>query len=593
MKRSGLVVPLLLCLSVVVVVSVLRVSPARVVLEQEIAPQDDAILFPHEQLGDSPGERPPQSTPRTKAAPVLRGGFVSYQVNVDANGNNITGDAGNEPSLCVDPTDPSRIAVGWRQFDTITSNFRTAGNAYSTDVGKSWTNNTVLTPGTFRSDPVLAADPDGTFYYYSLKGDFSCDTFQSVDGGQTWTGPVAALGGDKAWFIVDRTSGAGAGNLYIDWSLFAGCCGSDTFTRSTDGGSTYDTPQASPGDIVWGTLDTDSNGRLYVCGRSPNNSSELYVAMSPNAADPIQTPVFTQIVEVDLDGGLRFSEGPNPGGLLGQMWVAVDRSGGANDGNVYALASVNPPGSDPLDVHFSRSTDGGLTWSAPIRINDDATDNGAYQWFGTMSVAPNGRIDVVWNDTRNDPSVTFSETYYSYSNDGGVTWSASVAFTPAFNHFLGYPNQSKLGDYYHSISDNAAMNLAYAATFNGEQDVYFTRLGDANENGVHDSVEMVLAGPSPGTVDTVNTLTVSGAEPGASIEFAVGKQDGFTDVEGCDGLRFNMKNARVLRTRTADGSGNVSVSGFIGSGKSGKTFYFQVHDPASCNLSNVIEYTFP
>jgi Neuraminidase (sialidase) len=55
--------------------------------------------------------------------------------------------------------------------------------------------------------------------------------------------------------------------------------------------------------------------------------------------------------------------------------------------------------SDSADVMFSRSNDGGLNWSSPKRVNDDTgTEN--YQWFGTMSAAPNGRIDAIWLDTR-------------------------------------------------------------------------------------------------------------------------------------------------------------------------------------------------
>ena len=42
-----------------------------------------------------------------------------------------------------------------------------------------------------------------------------------------------------------------------------------------------------------------------------------------------------------------------------------------------------------------------------VGVNDDPTGNGAWQWFGTMSVAPDGRIDAIWNDTRNDPTVTY------------------------------------------------------------------------------------------------------------------------------------------------------------------------------------------
>ena len=83
---------------------------------------------------------------------------VSFQVNVDASGQNIPGDAANEPSMCVDPTDPNRMSIGWRQFDSVTSNFRQSGWAYSTNGGLAWTFPGKLDAGVFRSDPVLAAD---------------------------------------------------------------------------------------------------------------------------------------------------------------------------------------------------------------------------------------------------------------------------------------------------------------------------------------------------------------------------------------------------------------------------------------------------
>ena len=51
------------------------------------------------------------------------GPFRSVQVNIDAQGNNIIPDAANEPSLEIDPTNPQRIVVGWRQFDTFRTTF--------------------------------------------------------------------------------------------------------------------------------------------------------------------------------------------------------------------------------------------------------------------------------------------------------------------------------------------------------------------------------------------------------------------------------------------------------------------------------------
>src|SRR5207248_7762864 len=65
--------------------------------------------------------------------------FTSFQVNVDAGGNNILGDAANEPSISVDPTDGNKIAVGWRQFDSVQSDFRQSGYGYTSDGGTTWT----------------------------------------------------------------------------------------------------------------------------------------------------------------------------------------------------------------------------------------------------------------------------------------------------------------------------------------------------------------------------------------------------------------------------------------------------------------------
>src|SRR5947207_13324723 len=64
--------------------------------------------------------------------------FTSFQVNVDASGNNILGDAANEPSISVDPTDHNKMAVGWRQFDSVQSDFRQAGYGYTTAGRTTW-----------------------------------------------------------------------------------------------------------------------------------------------------------------------------------------------------------------------------------------------------------------------------------------------------------------------------------------------------------------------------------------------------------------------------------------------------------------------
>jgi hypothetical protein len=109
-------------------------------------------------------------------------------------------------------------------------------------------------------------------------------------------------------------------------------------------------------------------------------------------------------------------------------------------------------------------------------VNDDPNDHSKWHWFGALAVAPNGRLDAVWLDTRNATNTTDSQLFYSYSTDAGVTWSANVAVSAPFNPFVGYPNQNKIGDYLTIVSDNTGGDVAYAATFNGEEDIYYARV---------------------------------------------------------------------------------------------------------------------
>jgi hypothetical protein len=184
------------------------------------------------------------------------------------------------------------------------------------------------------------------------------------------------------------------------------------------------------------------------------------------------------------------------------------------------LASVVPPGRSTTDVMFVRSTDGGQTFSAPRRINDDPVNPSKWHWFGTLSVAPNGRLDSVWYDTRNAANNTDSQLFYSWSTDGGVTWAPNVAVSNAFNPFEGYPNQSKIGDYITIVSDNTGGNVAYAATFNfnptrgqHEEDVYYVRVAPPTSVLTLLSAASRLTHAGAGTFDVPMPLTgTSGVE---------------------------------------------------------------------------------
>lgn len=428
--------------------------------------------------------------------------IVTNQVNVNAAGENMLDDAANEPSIAVDPTNPMRMAIGWRQFDTVISNFRQAGYAYTLDGGETWTFPGPIEPGVFRSDPVLDFDALGRFYYNSLQQNFSCQVFRS-DGDIFWDGGTPAQGGDKQWMAIDRTAGATAGNIYASWNPnFAACTGA--FTRSLDDGDSYESCTILPGNMTRGTLAVGPSGELYACGF---NGSNFYVARASNPGVPGQNVVWDFVIPMNLGGSLAAYNGPNPSGLLGQSWIAVDHSGGPTHGYVYLLATVfSSATGDLANIMFSRSTNGGGTWSAPVKINDDPEPTN-WNWFGTLSVAPNGRIDVAWVDTRDQPGTYLSSLYFSHSEDGGETWSPDEKLSEYFDPHLGFPNQTKIGDYYHMVSDNAGAHLAWAATFNGEEDIYYS----------HITVDAMTALENP--VETAATVTLFQNSPNPFSDF--------------------------------------------------------------------------
>jgi hypothetical protein len=501
---------------------------------------------PPTSAGASPQQVPPESTERLDQPPVPgaeaaaklsrplvveRNGFVSVQVNVGPDGSNIVGDAANEPSIAVDPNAPLRMAIGWRQFDSIASNFREAGWSWSADGGRSWAERGTLDNGVFRSDPVLASDAGGRFYYYSLvsRPEIFCDMFISEDSGESWVGPIEAYGGDKAWFAIDSTGGPGHGSLYLAWTQASNEFGNRTFIRSFDGGLSYTAPLATLPTPTWGTLTVGTDGELYIAGNANYDRDRFVVKRSLDASDPGAPPAFDTFF-ADLGGAQGFggdipSPTPNPGGLLGQVWIVSDHSDGPNRGNLYLASSVNPPGADPHDVHFARSTDGGESWSEPVRVHSD--DRSAWQWFATMSIAPDGRLDMVWVESLDAASPNVGELYYTRSTDGGLSWAQPAAVSPPFDSWLGWPQQDKLGDYYHMVSDLVGADLAYAATFNGEQDVYYLRIGDTdcNGNGIGDPDDLAA-----GLADCNGNLLIDRCEIAAGT---VEDGDGDGVIDAC------------------------------------------------------------
>ena len=124
---------------------------------------------------------------------------------------------------------------------------------------------------------------------------------------------------------------------------------------------------------------------------------------------------------------------PYTGGVGRIAWSP----GGGPQGTVHIVSQINdtvtpdnPNGiSGIAHVGYQSSTDGGKTWSQMRFIDDEPHAALLGQYIPMISVAPNGRLDVAWWDTRSDPGIRGNDVYYSHSEDAGKTWSKNIRIT--------------------------------------------------------------------------------------------------------------------------------------------------------------------
>jgi hypothetical protein len=121
-----------------------------------------------------------------------------------------------------------------------------------------------------------------------------------------------------------------------------------------------------------------------------------------------------------ISGTLQSKEGIKVNGL---PQIAVDRSGGNRNGWVYIVTTEfnnSPAGSDP-DIILHRSTDGGISWSAGIKVNQDQINNGKIQYFPAINVDDDGGINILFYDDRNTTSDS-TDIFLAHSTNGGNSW---------------------------------------------------------------------------------------------------------------------------------------------------------------------------
>ncbi|HMX41315.1 MAG TPA: sialidase family protein [Saprospiraceae bacterium] len=361
-----------------------------------------------------------------------------------------------EPSICVSPKDTRQVAAGAildRQY-------------WSSDGGRTWQSTRIKSSHGVYGDPVIVADWAGNFYFAHLsdpegKGWSSAKLLdriviqKSTDGGKTYSdgayvGAHHPKDQDKHWLCADPKTG----QLLCTWTEFDKYDSKDLandhsrilFSKSADGGLTW-TDALKINQFDGDCLDDDNTTEGAVPAFGPNG--EMYVAWAWNnkiwfdrSTDGGSTWLQKDIVAALQPGGWTFDV-PGITRCNGMPVLVCDLSNGPHRGTLYINWADQRNGTHDTDIWVCKSTDGGNTWTQPLRVNDDR--KGKQQFLTWMAVDQvTGYLYCVFYDRR-DCADKQTDVYLAISRDGGASFQnvkiSSSPFDP--NSFVFF------GDYNH------------------------------------------------------------------------------------------------------------------------------------------------
>ena len=438
---------------------------------------------------------PVQKAVSTTSMISIDGRFVQDSPDVPV--TDLTNTTQSENSMFVSPENEDIVLNSNNSTDTNVIAglaFYGADDFYSTDATLSWGGSVFGTGGSNSGDPTTAIGLNGWWYVGMISNVYGQSVAFSTNQGLTWTSVVVAPGPgnnnilDKNHLWIDnQPASLYNGYLYDAWSaLVTGSPDENNiqFSRSSDQGLSWTTPVNVSAAVNAGTLNhgvnihTGSKGEVYVAWSIydeswPSNENAIGFAKSIDGGAIFApgTRIINNIRGIRITGtskAMRVNSFPS---------MTTDISGGLYDGNIYVVWANNGfpgvnTGSD-IDVYMIRSTDQGDTWSEPIKVNQDASGFGKQHFFPWVTCDPdNGNLCVVYYDDRNVSS-SQCETWVSYSNDGGDTWSdikvSDVSFTPSPVPGLaaGY-----FGDYLGITSKNMKVYPAWTDNRSGRAMTY-------------------------------------------------------------------------------------------------------------------------
>jgi hypothetical protein len=378
-----------------------------------------------------------------------------------------------EPSIAVNPANPDNVVIAYQEGRIDSGGDATNGYATSLDGGRTWQFGELPGLTTFpgqggqfdrASDAVVAFGPDNVVYANSLLFDQETGDNRSAiavnvskDGGRTWSAPVVfqddKLGGlnDKNWIVVDTSDAPGhhKGRVYAIWDRVAPVvydyCDHDcdqlsnwlpdlqtidpvVFPGQGIGAYPFVMTDGSLGmalDITGAGLPTSFPNQTDNPDVEPQGSNHVFIEAPQAGSIPYPAPLaWSPPINIASN---RSTGQPAQRAPEGMPAATADPKSGA----LYTTWDDGRFRSDGTnDVVLSRSTDGGQTWSAPVRVNPGPKDDHVDHYGATVAVGADGIVHVAYR-VRNESGAAplFSpaiDSYYQESRDGGKTFSDPV-----------------------------------------------------------------------------------------------------------------------------------------------------------------------
>lgn len=440
--------------------------------------------------GSSPHAPPPATDPQIRITGTTP--FESGCDGVPATGTVYTSSE-VEPHVAVDPGNPNHLVAAWQQDRWSDGSARGLRSAVSYDGGRTWTVSaaafTRCTGGTpanggnyvRASDPWVAIGPSGVTWTIGITtGDAASATASAVlvarspDGGLTWDPPVTLIrdqGGplnDKESMSADPTDPRYA---YAIWDRLDGSFGPTVFSRTTDSGATWESPRAifDPG-LLRQTINNQvvvlPDGTLVASFTRLNTTLQpaatLMAMRSTDKGVTWSQPVVVAQVQArgatDPESGTPIRDGANLGSI----------SAGRNGGVAIVWQDSRFSGGQRDGVAYSRSTDGGLTWSVPVQLNRVPA---VQAFLPAVHVRDDGTVGVTYYDLRNDTAASsiITDCWLVQSADG-VTWTETHVAGPFDYSTAPYARGLFLGDYMGLTSIGTTFVPVYGLTNPGNLD---------------------------------------------------------------------------------------------------------------------------